>query len=203
MAHPSSTPVLDLRDVREADRRPTVLAAFRVLPVGGSLVLVADDDPAPLRDALESELPGSYTWDGEPTEAGDARVRVGRLTSTALPRVVTSTRPADDDATVPSTGGAVWSLRLRERDLDSNVVALPPRGEIGEHAGPDVDVLFHVVDGAATIVTEGGDVAVGAGDVVWLPRRSRRRIVAGKDGVRYLTVHRHREGLALTARTHV
>ncbi|HWK92041.1 MAG TPA: cupin domain-containing protein [Luteimicrobium sp.] len=118
-----------------------------------------------------------------------------------VPRVVTSTLARPD--VVPPSGGAVWSLRLPDRDLDSNVVVLPAGGGIGRHLGPEVDVMFHVLDGSATIETAGGDVPVVAGDVVWLPKRSERRIVAGPDGVRYLTVHRHREGLALTARTPV
>jgi uncharacterized protein (DUF2249 family)/quercetin dioxygenase-like cupin family protein len=199
------TELLDVRGMRKPDKHPTIFAAFRDLPVGGSFVLVNDHDPVHLHDEFEAELPGAYSWEYVNKEIRDFRIRIGRVTSTALPRVVTSTTGplADDGATAPSAGGAVWSLRLRERDLDSNVVVLPAGGEIGRHVGPDVDVMFHVLDGAATIETEAGDVPVASGDVVWLPKRSERRIVAGPDGVRYLTVHKHREGLQLTARTPV
>ncbi len=193
-----SAPVLDVRGIRKPDKHPMIFAAFRDLPVGGAFVLVNDHDPVHLHDEFEAEVAGSYTWEYLNKEIRDFQIRIGRTTSTPLPRVVTSTAAAP---VVPEAGGAVWSLRLRERDLDSNVVALPPGGEIGEHVGPDLDVLFHVVDGAATVFTEGGDVELAAGDVLWLPKRSRRRILAGDDGVRYLTVHKHREGLPLTART--
>ena len=197
----SDAPVLDVRGMRKPDKHPTIFATFRDLPVGEAFVLVNDHDPVHLHDEFEAEVPGSYSWEYLNKEIRDFRIRIGRTAATALPRVVTNTSAAPE--TVPDAGGAVWSLRLRERDLDSNVVALPPHGEIGEHLGPDVDVLYHVVDGTGTIVTEGGDVAVAAGDVLWLPKRSQRRIVAGDDGVRYLTVHKHREGLPLTARTPV
>jgi uncharacterized protein (DUF2249 family)/quercetin dioxygenase-like cupin family protein len=197
----SDVPVLDVRGMRKPDKHPTIFAAFRDLSVGEAFVLVNDHDPVHLHDEFEVEVPGGYSWEYLNKEIRDFRIRIGRTASTPLPRVVTNTSVAPD--ATPEAGGAVWSLRLRERDLDSNVVALPPHGEIGEHLGPDVDVLYHVVDGAATIVTEGGDVPVAAGDVLWLPKRSQRRIVAGDDGVRYLTVHQHREGLPLTARTPV
>ncbi|MFT2020017.1 hypothetical protein ACMA1D_29900 [Streptomyces sp. 796.1] len=40
---------------------------------------------------------------------------------------------------------------------------------------------------------------VGPGDLVWLPRGSRRAVAAGPDGLVYLTVHRRRPGLTIGA----
>jgi hypothetical protein len=37
--------------------------------------------------------------------------------------------------------GAVWKLQGRDRDLDANIIALPPGGMIETHAGTDLDVL--------------------------------------------------------------
>lgn len=100
----------------------------------------------------------------------------------------------------PDTFGAVWRLEMPERDLDSNVVALPPGEQIDWHIGPDLDVLVHVLAGSGRIDTtadgsEGVDVS--AGDLLWLPRRSGRRFVAGSDGLRHLTVHHRRQSLVI------
>lgn len=38
------------------------------------------------------------------------------------------------------------------------------------------------------------------GALVWLPRRSRREITAGADGLRYLSVHRRKPGLRVARR---
>ncbi len=86
-----------------------------------------------------------------------------------------------------------WKLDVADRDLDSNLIRLAPGGSIGEHRGAEVDVLIHVLAGAGTVGTETGDVPVAAGDLLWLPRRSRRSITAGDAGLAYLTVHGHRE----------
>ncbi len=45
----------------------------------------------------------------------------------------------------------------------------------------------------------GGELAVGPRSVLWLPRTSRRALVAGAEGLVYLTVHRRRPGLAIKA----
>ena len=92
---------------------------------------------------------------------------------------------------------------MRERDLDSNVIALAPGASIDAHAGPDVDVLIHVLAGSGQLATELDTLALRAGSLTWLPRRSRRQFTAGPDGLRYLTVHQRRQALTLyRARQH-
>jgi quercetin dioxygenase-like cupin family protein len=93
--------------------------------------------------------------------------------------------------------GAVWKLQARERDLDSNVIALPDGGGIDSHTGPDVHVLIHVLSGSGRLTTETGTIDLSPGALLWLPRRSRRQFVAGPDGLRYLTVHQRRRALVL------
>jgi len=91
-------------------------------------------------------------------------------------------------------------LEMPERDLDSNVIALPPGRRIDWHVGPDLDVLVHVLAGSGRIDTtpDGSTgIEVATGDLVWLPRRSGRSFVAGPDGMRHLTVH-HRRHPGLT-----
>lgn len=89
---------------------------------------------------------------------------------------------------------------MRERDLDSNIIALPPGAAIGAHTGPDVDVLIYVLAGSGQLGTEldAQPVALRGGSLIWLPRRSRRQFTAGPDGLRYLTVHQRRQALTLT-----
>src|SRR5699024_2763048 len=90
----------------------------------------------------------------------------------------------------------VWRLEMPERDLDSNVIALPPGERIDWYLGPALDVLVHVLAGSGRIDTapDGSTgVDLTAGDLVWLPRGSGRRFIAGPDGMRHLTVHRKRQ----------
>ena len=96
-----------------------------------------------------------------------------------------------------ATSGAVWKLQMHERDLDSNVIALPAGKAIESHVGPDADVLVHILSGEGQLVTEAGNVELSPGMIVWLPRRSTRGFVAGMSGIRYLTVHQRRQSLML------
>ncbi|HVT69763.1 MAG TPA: hypothetical protein VHF26_18570 [Trebonia sp.] len=91
----------------------------------------------------------------------------------------------------------LWKLQMRKRDLDSNIIALAPGATIDAHAGPDNDVLIHVLAGSGQLATELDTLALRAGSLAWLPRRSRRQFTAGPDGLRYLTVHQRRQALAL------
>ena len=95
--------------------------------------------------------------------------------------------------------GAVWKLQARGRDLDASIVALPPGGMIETHAGPDLDVLVHVLAGLGHLTTENGPVDLEPGALLWLPRSSRRQFTAGPTGLRYLTVHRRRQAFVLDA----
>jgi quercetin dioxygenase-like cupin family protein len=97
--------------------------------------------------------------------------------------------------------GAVWKLEIRDRDLDSNIIALPPGGAIDAHAGPDLDVLVHVLGGSGTLSAERRTLDLEPGALVWLPRRSVRQFSAGPGGLRYLTVHRRRQALVLDPST--
>lgn len=93
--------------------------------------------------------------------------------------------------------GAVWKLQEQDRDLDSNVIALPAAGTIQEHPGPDVDVLIHVLTGSGTLHTAGEEIALEPGALMWLPKGARRGFTAGHSGLRYFTVHRKRQALTL------
>ncbi|MGH3634930.1 MAG: DUF2249 domain-containing protein [Mycobacterium sp.] len=186
---------LDARELRKPDKHPTIFATYGGLAAGESFVLVNNHDPKHLHDEFETDHAGSYGW--EYVEKGPKvwRIRITKLASTPLPRILANTADVADAADVT---GAVWKLEVRERDLDSNVIALAPGGGIDAHTGADVDVLIHVLSGSGRLTTEQGDIDLAPGALLWLPKRSRRQFSAGPDGLRYLTVHQKREILPLT-----
>jgi uncharacterized protein (DUF2249 family)/quercetin dioxygenase-like cupin family protein len=186
---------LDVRQLRKSEKHPTIFATYARLSVGESFVLVNNHDPKHLHDEFEVDHSGSYGW--EYIEKGPEvwRIRITKLTATPLPRILTNTA---DAASVPDVTGAVWKLEVRERGLDSNVIALAPGGGIDAHAGADVDVLIHVLSGSGRLDTEQGAIDLVPGALLWLPKRSRRQFTAGPEGLRCLTVHQKREILPLT-----
>lgn len=187
--------VLDVRPLRKPDKHPTIFAAYDKLPAGGSFVLVNDHDPRHLRDEFELDHPGSYGWEYLRQEPRDWQIKISKLTDNPLPRVLVDTSAAADSPADAS--GAVWRLQVRRRDLDSNVIALPPEESIDPHNGPDLDVLIHVLAGSGQLGTETGEIDLTPGELIWLPRRSRRAFRAGPEGLRYLTVHQRRQALVL------
>jgi hypothetical protein len=149
---------------------------------------------AVLGDYAGRERPDEEPGDPAYVAKGPAvwRIRITKLTATPLPQVLTNTAEV---ASGPDVTGAVWKLEVRDRDLDSNVIALTPR--IDAHAGADVDVLIHVLAASGQLGTEHGVIDLVPGALLWLPKRSRRQFTAGPDGLRYLTVHQKREILPL------
>lgn len=101
-------------------------------------------------------------------------------------------------AAAPDERGALWHLAEPGRELEANLVRLPPGAEVGEHQEDVLDVLLVVLAGAGSVGAGDGQVLdLAAGAVLWLPRTSRRALTAGPDGLTYLTVHRRRPGLAI------
>ncbi|MFE7138170.1 hypothetical protein ACFVAG_10510 [Streptomyces sp. NPDC057644] len=101
-------------------------------------------------------------------------------------------------AAAPDERGALWHLAEPGRELDANLVRLPPGAEVGEHQEDVLDVLLVVLEGAGSVRAGDGQVLdLAAGTVLWLPRTSRRALAAGPNGLTYLTVHRRRPGLAI------
>ena len=188
---------LDVRALRKPDKHPTIFAMYADLATGSSFVLVNDHDPRHLHEEFEAEFAGSYTWEYLSKQPRSWRIRISKLTSTALPRVLVNSTDTDQHPADPDARGVLWKLTMRERDLDSNIVSLPPGGGIDAYTGPDLDVLIHIVAGEGRLTTEAGTVDLQTGAVLWLPRRSRRQFAAGARGLRYLTVHQRRQALVL------
>jgi uncharacterized protein (DUF2249 family)/quercetin dioxygenase-like cupin family protein len=188
---------VDVRSLPKPQKHPTIFGVFGELDVNASLILVNNHDPRHLRDEFATEFPDGFDWDYLERGPAEWRIRITKLASTSLPRVLL------DTGVLAGLGedisGAVWKLQMAERDLDANVVNLPPRQSIGRHQGPDLDVLILVLYGGGTLETERGDVAIAAGELVWLPKRSQRAFTAGAAGLQYLTVHPRRTNLLLQA----
>ena len=187
---------LDVRTLRKPEKHPAIFRTFEALDVGASFVLLNNHDPRHLRDEFETDYPGGYGWEYLTSGPDLWRIRISKLASTPLPRALgnTDTVAADSGGDVT---GAIWKLHMRQRDLDSNIIQLPAGASIDAHAGPDLDVLLVVLHGAGQLTTEGGSIDLRPGEIIWLPKRSRREFVAGPDGLRYLTVHQRRRSLVI------
>ncbi len=187
---------LDVRQLPKPDKHPTIFATYAALKLGESFMLVNNHDPKHLREEFDADHAGSYGW--EYVEKGPVwRIRISKLATTPLPLVLVNTADITASAIEPDATGAVWKLQARERDLDSNIITLPPDGGIDTHSGPDLDVLIHVLSGSGRLATERGTIQLVPGALLWLPRRSRRAFTAGPNGLRYLTVHQRRQALTL------
>ncbi|MEU0288059.1 AraC family ligand binding domain-containing protein [Streptomyces sp. NPDC006147] len=117
---------------------------------------------------------------------------------TPLPRILcdTAALAAVDDA----AAGALWRLAESGRQLDANVVRLPPGHRVDTHREPDLDVLLLVLSGHGTLTAPDGEHPLPAGTLTWLPHGSTRSLAAGDDGLTYLTVHRRRPGMTIRTR---
>lgn len=188
---------IDVRPISRQRRHPVIFEAYKQLSIGQSLILLNDHEPCGLRDEFERELAGAFGWEALPITDAAHRVRITKHASTPLPRVVADTAALLESSDY-ETGGSIWQLEPGTRDLDSNIIALPANGEIGLHNGPELDVLIFVLQGSGALHTKLNVIQLRHGALLWLPRRSERRFVAGPEGLRYLTVHHRKPTLNIT-----
>ncbi|CAM5637626.1 hypothetical protein [Streptomyces fumanus] len=130
--------------------------------------------------------------DGDGPDPAAAAAAAGQAPA---PRVLTDTAALAALPDAPS--GALWKLAEPGRQLDANVVHLPPSARVAPHTEPDLDVLLLVLSGAGTLLGTDGPRGLRAGELAWLPRGAERGIEAGPDGLTYLTAHRRRPGLSI------
>lgn len=185
---------IDVRQIPKPQRHARIFELFARLQTGEQLVLLADHEPQNLRREFERDQPGAFDWQARALDPGQWRVLLTRLAATPLPRVLANTTGL---AAAAQGSGAIWKLEPEQRDLDANIIALGPGEQIGEHRGPDLDVLIHVFSGSGVLHTETGSVPLAVGDVLYLPARSRRRFVAADAGLRYFSVHQRKKTLGL------
>jgi len=92
-------------------------------------------------------------------------------------------------------GGPVWGAA--SADLNATLLEWPAGQGPAEHVNEHLDVLYVVLAGSATLTLDGEPQELGAGEATIVEKGVRRALVAGPDGVRYLTAHRRRGGLEL------
>jgi uncharacterized protein (DUF2249 family) len=124
---------LDVRALPKPGKHPAIFAAYAELPAGGSFVLVNDHDPKHLREEFEADHGGSFGWEYLAREARNWRIKITKLTSTPLPQVLASTTGLAAQTSEPAVAGAVWKLEVRDRDLDSNIIAIPTSSPVLWH----------------------------------------------------------------------
>jgi quercetin dioxygenase-like cupin family protein len=90
-------------------------------------------------------------------------------------------------------GGPVWGAA--SADLNATLLEWPAGKGPAEHVNDERDVLYVILAGSATLTVDGEPVELGEGEPTIVDKGSRRALVAGPDGVRYLTAHVRREGL--------
>jgi quercetin dioxygenase-like cupin family protein len=102
--------------------------------------------------------------------------------------------PSVVDLTAPIVGrGPQWGMQ--SADLNATLLAWPAGAGVAAHRNAERDVLVVVLEGSATLTLDGTEHALGAHQLLLLPKGSERALTAGPDGVRYLSIHLRREPL--------
>jgi quercetin dioxygenase-like cupin family protein/iron-sulfur cluster repair protein YtfE (RIC family) len=99
------------------------------------------------------------------------------------------------DTGAPNGSGPVWGTESEEL----NATLLDWRAGEGpaEHVNDERDVLVVVLAGSAIVRTENQERELAAGEATIISKGRRRKITAGRHGVRYLSVHRRRPPLQI------
>ena len=93
------------------------------------------------------------------------------------------------------SGGPVWGAA--SEDLNATLLEWPPGAGPPEHVNDTRDVLYVVVSGSATLTVDGEATELGVGEATIVEKGASRALVAGADGVRYVTAHIRRGGLEI------
>jgi quercetin dioxygenase-like cupin family protein/hemerythrin-like domain-containing protein len=100
------------------------------------------------------------------------------------------------DLFAPLGRGPLWGSDTD--DLNATLLAWAAGAGPPEHVNGERDVLVLVLAGSAVVTIDDTRHEMHAGDVVIVKKGLSRRITAGADGVRYLSVHRRRAPLQIT-----
>jgi len=96
---------------------------------------------------------------------------------------------------MPPAGGPVWGAA--SADLNATLLEWPAGNGPPEHVNGERDVLYVVLTGSLTLTEDGESRELVAGEATIVDKGSRRAVVAGPHGVRYLTAHIRRGGLEI------
>ena len=125
----------------------------------------------------------AHVFDDDATRTGS--VDVGQAVAVDLGTADTSGR-----------SGVVWSLP-HGGDLDVNLVHLQPGDSIGAHVNDEVDVVITVIAGRGRVSIDDTSHELRSEVLVAVPKGARREILAGADGITYLSIHRRRQPLGI------
>jgi quercetin dioxygenase-like cupin family protein len=100
------------------------------------------------------------------------------------------------DLTTLEGHGPAWGTASEE--LNATLLVWRPGEGQPEHVNAERDVALVVLAGSGALVVDGSEHALAAGTLAIIPRGTARRVVAGSDGLRCLTVHRRRGGLEIS-----
>jgi mannose-6-phosphate isomerase-like protein (cupin superfamily) len=92
-------------------------------------------------------------------------------------------------------GGPIWGAA--SADLNATLLEWPAGQGPAEHVNEARDVLYVVLSGSAQLTVDGEPLELGAGEATIVDKGAGRALVAGQDGVRYLTAHVRRGGLEI------
>jgi quercetin dioxygenase-like cupin family protein len=99
--------------------------------------------------------------------------------------------PAMDAAAPTTTRG------LASDDLNATLLSWTAGSGPPEHVNDERDVLVVVLDGSATLTIDDEEHELARGETAIVAKGRSRKITAGGDGVRYLSVHRRRPPLQI------
>ena len=99
------------------------------------------------------------------------------------------------DLTGISGHGPAWGTASEE--LNATLLVWHSGEGQPEHVNAERDVAIVGLAGSGMLLVDGAEHRLEAGMLAIVPRGATRSVVAGADGLRCLTVHRRRGGLAI------
>jgi hemerythrin-like domain-containing protein len=102
----------------------------------------------------------------------------------------------DEEERSPGQGsGPIWGAA--SEDLNATLLLWNAGGGTPEHVNAERDVLIVVLAGSVTVRTDEGAHRLCVGETTIIDKGQRRQITAGREGARYLSVHRRRQPLQI------
>jgi quercetin dioxygenase-like cupin family protein len=105
--------------------------------------------------------------------------------------------PSAVELLTPEGEGPLWGAETE--DLNATLLAWPGGGGTSEHVNSERDVLVVVLSGSAIVTVDGEALPLDAGKAVVIEKGRERKIAAGPEGVRYLSVHVRRPKLQISS----
>ena len=105
--------------------------------------------------------------------------------------------PSAVELLTPEGEGPLWGAETE--DLNATLLAWPGGGGTSEHVNSERDVLVVVLSGSAIVTVDGEALPLEAGKAVVIEKGRERKIAAGPEGVRYLSVHVRRPKLQISS----